>query len=123
MQQVELELREDFEFFCPVTGEQIVFEDDFIPSKAMIFNYVDLEGGFFAFANDWLKKVIIEFGLDIGDEGWMDYEDFDKIMAAIINRVETENYVCFSITTNGMACDPMSSTAYICIDMNYNITK
>jgi len=119
MQQVELELREDYEFFCPVTGKQILFEDDFIASPAMVFNYVDLEGGFFAFANDWLKNIIIELGLNIGDEGWVGYEDFDKIRTAIINTVETKNYVCFSITTRGMACGPRSSTAYICIDMGY----
>ncbi len=119
MQQVELELKEDYNFYCPVTGQQVISEDDFIPSKAMVFNYVSLQGGFFAYANDWIKKVIIELGMDIADEGWMSYEGFRKTMTEIFNRFETENYVCFSITTKGITCGPMSSTTYICIDMGY----
>ena len=119
MQQVELNLRADHIFFCPVTGDQILFEDDFIPSKATVFNYVDLEGGFFAYTNDWVKKEIVELGINMSDEGWMSYEDFRKIMTEISGKFETENYVCFEITTRGIACGPMSSTAHICIDMNY----
>jgi hypothetical protein len=45
MQQIELALREDHVLFCPVTGEQVLFEDDFIPSKAMVFSYLEDEGG------------------------------------------------------------------------------
>ena len=114
MQQVELKLRVDHVFFCPVTGKQILFEDDFVPSKAMVFCYVTLVGDFFAYTNDWVNKVIIELGINIDVDGHMDYEDFEKIIEEISNRDETKNYVCFSITSNGQG------TSYICIDMNYN---
>ena len=47
MQQIELELREDFEFFCPVTGKQIVFaEAPFEASPATVFCYLSSESGF-----------------------------------------------------------------------------
>lgn len=36
MQRLDLEL-DHHNLFCPVTGEQILFEDDFIPSPAQKF--------------------------------------------------------------------------------------
>ena len=57
--------------------------------------------------------------MNMSDEGWLSYEDSRKTMTEIFSKFETGNYVYFSITTNGIACDPMSSTTYICIDMGY----
>jgi hypothetical protein len=114
MQLIELNLREDFDFFCPITGEQIVFKDDFNPSKAMLFCYVDIANAF-EHADDWTQN---KFSINL-DDPYLDLDTFHKVLKDEVDKGENSNFVCFSITTEGMACGPMSSTAYICIDMDY----
>ena len=40
MQIVEIELEEGYPFYCPITGELIVSEQDFTPSPAMFYCYI-----------------------------------------------------------------------------------
>ena len=53
------------------------------------------------------------------DDMFVDFEVFDKIMDKLSSMIETENYICFSLTENGIACGPICSTVYLCIDMNF----
>ena len=114
MQLIELNLREDFEFFCPITGEQIVFKDDFNPSKAMLFCYVDIANAF-EHADDWTQN---KFSINL-DDPYLDLDTFHKVLKNEVDKGENSNFVCFSITTEGMACGPSCSTVYFCFDMDY----
>ena len=115
MQLIELELRENHGFFCPVTGEQILYEDDFVPSMAMVFCYVDISNAFES-ANDWTQK---KFSVNL-DNPFLNLDTFHKVLNAEVDKSENQNFVCFSITTRGMACGPTCSTVYFCFDMNYS---
>jgi hypothetical protein len=117
MQQIELELREDHVLFCPVTGEQVLFEDDFIPSKAMVFCYIEDEG-VFQFANDWTQN---QFSLTSADpeDHYLDFNKFHVKLSELKGKKEDQNLVCFSITTSGLACGPNCSIVHFCFDMDY----
>jgi hypothetical protein len=117
MQQIELELREDHVLFCPVTGEQVLFEDDFIPSKAMVFCYFEDEG-VFQYANDWTQN---QFSLTSADpeDSYLDFNKFHDKLSELKSKKEDQNLVCFSITTSGLACGPNCSIVHFCFDMGY----
>ncbi|UAM97279.1 hypothetical protein K8354_13245 [Polaribacter litorisediminis] len=123
MQTIEINRSDVYTFFCPVTGQQILFEDDFKPSPATIFHYLDFDNGFFPYANDWIKTLLTEQGVEFDDEMWVDVDDFNSLMEKLNTIEETENHICFAITETGMACGPVSSTGYICIDMCYKSKK
>jgi hypothetical protein len=123
MQIVKINRSDVYTFFCPVTGQQILFEDDFEPSPATVFHYLDFDDGFFPFANDWIKKLLIEMGISFDEDMWVDYKDFNSLMDRLSTIKETENYICFALTESGVACGPTSSTGYICIDMCYASKK
>jgi hypothetical protein len=114
MQQIELEFTDEFEFFCPVTGNQILYVDEFQPSPAMVFCYLEDED-VFEEANDWTRQI---FNLE-DDDNYLDSESFRNDLSTILGNNETRNLICFTITTCSMGCGPMSSIVHFCIDMGY----
>ena len=115
MKQIELDLHHH-DFFCPVTGEQIVgISTPFEPSEATLFCYLD-EISEFQYAEGWIEELYNNF-LEQTDN---DPADAFQLLLEVIGN-KTDNSVCFSITTSGMACGPMSSTVHFGIDMNKNI--
>ena len=115
MKQIELDLHHH-DFFCPVTGEQIVgIQTPFEPSEATLFCFLD-EIGEFQYAEEWIENLYNTYM----EETDNDHADaFDKLLHAI--GMKYDNTVCFSITTGGMACGPMSSTVHFGIDFDYAI--
>lgn len=73
------------EFFCPLTGHQILFEDDFVPSPALMFGYVYDEESF-VFRNNKIKEDYSEF-IDI-TEDFCKLIDFKKILNDLNNNDE-----------------------------------
>ena len=45
----ELKYKEMDNLFCPVTGQQILDPEQFNPSPALVFNYIDFEDGSFEY--------------------------------------------------------------------------
>jgi hypothetical protein len=118
MQQVVLELREDYEFFCPITGEQMVCaEAPFEPSPATVFCYLEHIGEF-EYASDWAQSTFKKCLSLVNEE--VRFKNSEAFEMLIGQETENEkNLICFSITTNGMACGPASSIVHFCIDMGY----
>jgi hypothetical protein len=112
MQRLDLEL-DHFTLFCPATGQQILFEDDFVPSPAQKFCYVE---GYFEYADDETKGILKSIGLTIDDDNYLDWDDFERFLKELDGY---NNYVLFELTYSGMACGPVSMTAYHCINMNF----
>lgn len=111
MQIIEVNLIDGYPFYCPVTGQQILTEDDFIPSPAMVFCYVQNES-VFEYLNDEAKQV---FGEQL-KENYLDFEKYDKIIYELLSNELTSNWVCFRLCTgrnfNSFVVDQ-------CINMSY----
>ena len=87
-------------------------DEEFIPSPAMQFCYLD-DIADFQFAQDFIQEAYDQC-----------LEDFDDDPLNAFNKMAGKSfldndYVCFSITTSGIACGPVSSTVHYAFDMNY----
>jgi len=111
MQHIKLQL-EHHNFFCPVTGIQIMSEEEFIPSTALVFCYIDDQ---FIFVSNETKTVLSSMGFDIDVEPYVDQDDFE----ALVKKLTSCGFVLFEIIHEGIACGPISNTTYFCIDMNF----
>jgi len=112
MQIVSLDLNH-FDFFCPVTGTRILGAGEgFIPSAAA--------------KGSWYSEIIEE--PEICDSKlrslWDSYvekqDQDDEFYDAneFFTAINEPTWVAFEITTSGMACGPVSSTAWVVIDMD-----
>ena len=120
MNHIEMDIDDDFEFFCPMTGRIILGPEVFEPSAAMAFYFIP-EAPDFQLLNEAyasiLKPLLNEDAQDAEDEYSVDHEVFDRFAQAIL--AEHPNLVLFSFTSHGIACGPVSSTVHICIDFAY----
>jgi hypothetical protein len=109
MQIVSVDLFEN-NFYCPVTGAHILGEEHFEPSPATVFALLDetneLEHG---------SEEHIKLWESLRDSE----EDSEEAFKKFREKLGGESTVCFSITTHGMACGPVSSTIHIAIDFGY----
>jgi hypothetical protein len=113
MQRVDIEINQD-NFFCPVTGVHILSAEDFNPSPALKFCFVEDS---FAHITDDMKKILRGKDIDTTEDPlYLDWEDFETF----INDLKSDDYVLFEITQSGIACGPVSMTSYFCIDMSYS---
>jgi hypothetical protein len=110
MQIIELELEHDV-FYCPMTGEQIVSENEYIgPSAATEFIITDAADEF-EYATDEFKQIYDDA------RNKLEFPSMDEVFQAIIDSGKAStDILCFAITTS---CGPMSMTVYFGIDMNY----
>ena len=112
MQTVDLVL-DHYNFYCPVTGQQIMGEfDDFKPSPAMVYCFVD-EGESFEYALDWVSELYEKFMEENDDDCYEAY----RLVVESMDPEKTKNLVCFSVQD----ASPFSSfgPAKLCFDMNY----
>jgi hypothetical protein len=117
MQILELEL-DHFNLYCPATGEFIFVEDEPINEDALSLKgyWVDevIEEPFIK--DEALRKAwdgfIEEYEVD-----HQDFPEFSEIEQFLVNYPEP-NWVIYKITTNGMACGPVSTTVWHVVDMN-----
>ncbi|RAR73696.1 hypothetical protein [Flavobacterium aciduliphilum] len=126
MQQLKLSIPA-FPFYCPVTGEQLLFEEDYHSSPATLFHYIDLEGGVLVAAqpeievlyNEALKEI--KEGLYDGYEFKYDYSNEGKAFDILVHvkLKDYSNSVLFELCDAGYACGPVSSSVFIGIDMGY----
>jgi len=111
MQVIELQ-RDDWNFFCPSTGEP-VFKESGEPNATTIrgiwFDEVPNEPE--ALASElqaaWAAHQAIQ---DAADEA------VDVI--AFLKSVDQPGWVAFEITTSGMACGPVCNTTWTVLDLS-----
>lgn len=126
MQIVPLELSHN-NFFCPITGEQLLSPEDYYCSAATLFHFIDMEGGHLVDPTPEIE-ILYHDALEGINNGLYDAYDFrfnysDEAKAFEILAYEKlkqeNNYVLFEICNTGYACGAISNTVYIGIDMNY----
>ena len=112
MQIMELDVDVDYRFYCPMTGQLIMAPEEYKPSPATAFVLLPEAEAFDAMLPG-LQKVWDNVRAASEDEDaapWQLFEDFCKELG------HRSNLVLFSLTSNGMACGPVSSTVHLCID-------
>ena len=120
-----------YNFFCPVTGKQVLGPEDMDSSKAMLFSY--LEGnGKLDNTNSRIKKIFKECINEVkagkyNDYGFMelDFEclsAFDKAFNILIyEKLKSySNYVLYSITTGGSL---HGDCLHMAFDMGYDLNN
>lgn len=123
MQIIDLELSHSH-FFCPVTGECILLENEPINENATsLLGYwtsesfseprilhSDLQDAVDVFFENHREKQKNEN--DDEESNPLDEEDLD----AFLENHEAPNWAVFRITTRGMASGPIGSTVWLVID-------
>jgi len=103
------------EIYCPVCGIAIYADDKSDESskcehpncKHLVFSYVDICDGF-QYVAPYLQKQV--------ESVFENEETEDDPVKALLNQMESNSILCYSITTSGMACGPVSSTVIVAFD-------
>ena len=94
------------EIYCPVCG-QPVFENEGTSALCshVLFTYVDLAGEF-GYVNQELQELA---------EGARGYSDVWGVcpVEVLMLSIDRPDAFCLAVTTSGLACGPMSATAYV----------
>lgn len=119
MQIVELELNH-YNFYCPATGHLILSDggDGTENAKSLKGLWVDEVFEEPTFKDETFQKAWEEYYEKHLDED-TDFE-FD-ILEKFLKETKNETWVCYKITTSGMACGPVSTTVWLVIDMDTEI--
>lgn len=110
MQKISLELN-NYNFYCPATGQQVLFTDDFNPSPALLFSY--LEGNMTL--DNATEEIEALFNSALEQTKNTDkYTAFDIAFKKLINEklAGSNNYILFTINSN-------RDVFHMAFDMNY----
>lgn len=116
MQIIAVE-RWDNRFFCPVTGQAVVSEFGEIQAPTV--------------RGVWANEVPDE-PMELAPElqtAWdaytdgLDPDDFDIDIDAFLASVDHDGWVAFRVTSHGMACGPVSQTAWFVLDLSMDIDE
>ena len=112
MQEVNLVL-DHYDFFCPVTGEKILWQEDCKSSPATAFIYVDYSQEFPFITPELLKlfeeKCDFEEEDENEDDGLEPYERFlleikDKPNLVVFNMTDSESSIMIRVGINMNYC-------------------
>lgn len=115
MNLFELDIDDSFDFYCPMTGEQILGSDFFHPSAATVFTFSPEAGVFDSIAAPY-RAVWDEIEEQYGGE-----EFGSDLWNRFCERLggEHPNVLVFGFTSHGIACGPVSNTIFVAIDFAY----
>lgn len=91
---------------CPACGAVAMDEAHFAetPCKHLIFAFLD-EVGDFSYIAPELEKLLEKLS-----------DDEDQV-DGLCKRIKSKTAICLGVTTSGMACGPVSSTAWLGFDL------
>ena len=104
----ELETSEVTAIFCPVCGQLIMGEDEGDKCKHVMFTYIDVVGEFLDVAPKY-KEILEKIEED---------EDIRNPFAKAVEQIKEPGVLFLSLTSSGIACGPVSSTACVAVDFN-----
>lgn len=115
MNLFELDIDDSFDFYCPVTGSQILGPEFFHPSPATVFTFSP-EAGDFDSIDEPYKAIWDSIEEQFGEE-----EFGNELWSRFCKRLGKEhpNLLVFGFTSHGIACGPVSNTIYVAIDFAY----
>jgi hypothetical protein len=108
MQIIELE-RDDWNFFCPATGRPVFSEPNTTALRGSWCHEVPEEPMHLAEELKPLWQAHLEA---------QEAEDEGADVVRFLQSVEWPNWVAFEITTCGIACGPVWSTAWTVLDLS-----
>ena len=120
MQKVKLKLKHNqYLFFCPVTGQQVLFPGKVEPSSAMLFFFNELFGEFqFAQPGIMKKYSRCETACDLLTEN---KDPFEMLINETLG--DEYNYVMFTLISPEKEADdewgPYTEIVHIAFDMDY----
>ena len=115
MNLFEIDIDDSFDFYCPVTGSQILGPDFFHPSPATAFSFSP-EAGDFESIDEPYKAIWDSIEAEAGEAEY-DHELWNHFCDKL--RTEHPHLLIFGFTSHGMACGPVSNTIYVAIDFSY----
>ena len=118
MKQIQLDLAH-FNFFCPVTGHQIQSEENFDPSPASLYCYLEEEENF-QFINESIIRDLKEF--DLYYHGKIAYMDLENFKSFLKNKILPDVYLNFEIRHLAPA-SVLDHNVHHCIDMGYELPE
>jgi len=110
MHVIEMEIDTDMEFFCPITGKQVLGPDGFKASKATAFIYSP-DASDFEMIQPWATKIWDAIESKASEED-MHEELFERFLEKLKKHC---NLVTFVFSAGG----PWSVTNYLCFDFAY----
>ncbi len=115
MNLFEIDIDEAFDFYCPITGAQILGPDFFHPSPATVFTFSP-EAGDFESIEEPYRSVWNQV-----EEKYADSEWGSDLWNRFCNRLleEHPHILVFGFTTHGIACGPVSNKIYVAIDFAF----
>ena len=115
MNLFEIDIDEAFDFYCPITGSQILGPDFFHPSPATVFTFSP-EAGDFETIDEPYRSIWNEVEEEHSDDDWGSdlWNHFCQRL-----REEHPNLLIFGFSTHGIACGPVSNTIYVAIDFAF----
>ena len=115
MSLFEIDIDDSFNFYCPITGSQILGSDFYNPSAATAFTFSP-EAGDFESIEEPYRTIWDEIDTVYGED-----EFGADLWSRFCERLHQEfpSVVVFGFTTHGMACGPVSITIFIAIDFAY----
>jgi len=111
MQVIRLE-RNDWQFFCPATGEAVFQESGEPNAKSVRGVWVDA---------DTSEALVIAPELEAAwEQHKREREAIDEWpdLLAFLESVDQPGWVAFEITTCGMACGPICTTTWTVLDLS-----
>lgn len=127
MQQLQI-YRKLSPFYCPVTGQQILFEEDYYSSPATQFIFNDFEGGKLMDTKPEISLLYNQALQELQEGKYDNYHfkynatDTSKAFDVLIHEKlkSNSNIILFEINDAGSTCEPRSNTVFIGIDMSYS---
>ena len=114
-------------FYCPVTGEQLLYEDNYHSSVATLFHFIDIDGGKLIDEKPEIRLLYNEALEELLEGKYNNYNfKFDASEATkafdVLVHVKLKNHtntVLFDLCDSGTACGPISNSVFIGIDMGF----
>ncbi len=126
MQAVEIRLLQP-NFFCPVTGRQILGEEACTPSPATVFVYIQDENLF-----DFVREDLKQVAEAVEASSVLDHDKHDGVVSgddgelrlllpfeALNTALPGSSVVDFVLCCTEMSCGPVTTTVHLGIDMKW----
>ena len=113
MSLIKLDIDDSYNFYCPVTGEQILGPESFTPSSATVFTFSPEAGDFDSIEEPY--KAVWEEIVEQCEDDYCSIDLWDVFCARIYE--DYPSVIIFGFTSYGMACGPVSHTIYVAIDL------
>ena len=112
MKIIELNVDANANFYCPVTGHQILAPEEYMPSPATAF-CLPPDADDFSDITPELQVVWDHVLAASGKANAAPCQLWKQFCDALEHR---NDLVVFALTSSGIACGPICSTVYLCID-------